>query len=103
MSDSAANNPVPNRDAFVNIAEQFHNVKTSDEQARIIKEHLPVIALANKADRMLGRAGLPLSVRIDERTDEIPIVAGGKRVVLYGGATAGLVWAGKTLWAMARS
>jgi len=99
MSDVKANTPnVPNRDKFNEIAKAYHYAENAEAADKVLEENASVIALANKADRKLARKGLPLSVRLDDRTDEIPVVAGAKRVVIYGGGATALVLGGIKLY-----
>lgn len=86
------------RTKFDEIAKQYHDAKTSEEADKVIEANESVIKLANKADRKLARVGMPLSARVDSRTDEIPGVAGGKNFVKYGGGIAGLTLAGIALY-----
>ena len=83
------------------VVKEFYSAKTSEEQDKVIEANMDVIKLANKADQKLARAHLPASVRADQRTDEIPFVAGGKNVVKYGGGLGGcafLGWVGVKLY-----
>jgi len=91
----------PTREQFSNIAKQYHDAKSDAEADKIIEANEAVIKLANKADRKLARVGLPMSVRLDQRTDEIPFLAGAKNFVKYVGSASGLGalgWLGYKAW-----
>lgn len=62
-----------------------------EEKKKILKEKKEAIKANSKNARILLRATLPLSVRVDQATDEIPVVAGMKRAVIWLGSGAGFV------------
>jgi hypothetical protein len=60
----------------------------------LLKRHEGTIKAANMRERKISRVGMPLSYRADHWSDEIPIVCGVKKAVVYLGGLAGCVLGG---------
>jgi len=80
------------------ITQEFHSVGTAEEQDAFIEKNYGAIAGANKVARKLLRVGMPLSTRMDSRTDEIPFIAGLKNFVKYVGSSVGVGIAARWAW-----
>ncbi len=79
--------------AAVDLTKRFYE---SGNKAQFIEENREIISATNKEARRLLRVGLPFFVRLDQATDEIPVVGGIKVFVKYVGSIAGLVLASIT-------
>lgn len=73
-----------------NITKEFY-AGDDAKKKEILEKHKEVLKGSNKAARKLLRVGMPMSVRFDMWTDEVPVLAGTKRVVLYVGSAISFV------------
>ncbi len=73
------------------LQEEFYAANTPEAQKVVMDANHEFLSALNRRDRKLGRVGMPLSARLDDRTDEVPFIAGTKRVVTYVGGTVGCV------------
>lgn len=80
-------NPSQQLDEFIN---EFW-AGDSEKRKKIIKERNEVIKGGAEKARIILRQGLPISVRLDQATDEFHFLAGAKRVVIWVGSGAGFV------------
>jgi len=63
--------------------EKWYACTGDEDRKKFIKDHEGALGMANRAHRKLGRVGLPWSTKADQRTDEIPVIAGVKNFLKY--------------------
>lgn len=73
------------------VMDKYYTANDAKGQAEVLKNNKELLKAANLRDRKLGRVGLPFSTKLDDRTDEIPFLAGLKKAVVYIGSGVGTV------------